>query len=258
MHLAVVVMGIVVPAGYISTPDAFTERLNANAKWRRLSESWRKDDRPINGTYAAIEKRQEAAARVLYSALTRGEITLYAYTVDDIGKPLLEVLTGAYRSDPAAKTELRLGSIHKSRKPPHGATPCFLRDDWRTWLGIEPLAAETPPPPAIEQPTEPKAEQPKMVRRTAGAKRRKPTYAEIRAWYVERVAKHPPDCLSPSRPDDEASAPQYFNDKGLDGRGIRNNVRKARREVAPPSWQERGAKSSEAYEADRKARASAA
>jgi hypothetical protein len=94
--------------------------------------------------------------------------------------------------------------------------------------------------------------------RTAVAKPRKPTYAEIRAWYVERVAKHPPDCLPPSRPDDEAAARQYFNGKGLDGRGIRDDMRKARREVAPLSWQESGAKSSEAYEADRKARASAA
>jgi hypothetical protein len=111
-------------------------------------------------------------------------------------------------------------------------------DVQRIWPPIE-AAAEQPRPQSVTKP-------------------RKPNYDEILAWYVERVAKHPPDCLPPSRPDDEAAARQYFDGKGLDGRGLRDDVRKARKQGAPPSWQERGAKSSEAYEADRKARASAA
>jgi hypothetical protein len=89
------------------------------------------------------------------------------------------------------------------------------------------------------------------------AKPRKPTYDQIRAWFVDRVDQHPPGLLPPSRDDDERDARKFFNAKGLDGRGLRKDVRKARKEVAPPLWQEPGAKDSDSLRVHREAKARA-
>jgi hypothetical protein len=91
---------------------------------------------------------------------------------------------------------------------------------------------------------------------TIPAKPRKPAYDEILAWYVDRVTGWPQGRLPPSRPDDEQAARQYFKGKGMDGRGLRDDVRDARKEKAPASWQESGAKPTEAHVAHRKAAAS--
>jgi hypothetical protein len=150
-------MSLVVPAGYISTPDAFTEMLTFDSEWRRLSESWEKDDRPVEGpAFADIDERQEALANVFYKAVAAGEIVVFAYTLSPTGKRFLEELTGAYRSDPAAKIELRLGKISAGRMSRlifdmetsrwslqrdrlerlelHGAALCFRRADLGAWL----------------------------------------------------------------------------------------------------------------------------
>jgi hypothetical protein len=206
MHLAVVVMGIVVPAGYISTPDAFTQLLESDSEWGRLSEGWKNDGCPLlpilaGPTIADIDERQQELAATLHKAVIACEITLFAYTR---GRTL--GLTGAYRDDPRTKVELCLGKIsagrmsrlifdaetsrwslhrdHLDRQEMHDATLCFRQADWGAWLGIDPLAAETPPPPATEQSTEPKAEQPKMVRRAAGAK---PTKRETVKDYLQKT-----------------------------------------------------------------------
>lgn len=120
---------------------------------------------------------------------------------------------------------------------------------WWTWLRLRSADVQRIWPP-IDAPI-------KQPPAGDDAKPRKPTYDEIRAWFVDRVAQHPPGRLPPSRYDDEWDAREFFNAKGLNGRGIRTDVRKARKEVAPSAWQESGAKPSDAYEADRKAKARA-
>ena len=87
------------------------------------------------------------------------------------------------------------------------------------------------------------------------SKPRKPTFDEVSAWYAQSVMDHDPKRLPPSRPEDEKAARQYFATQGLNGRGIRHLVRCARARHAPASWKERGAKSHEAHDDNRKARA---
>lgn len=263
-------MGLVVPAGYISTSDAFEKMVGADTECCRLRASWEKDGQPIEGpAFDKLEKRQKTLWSALYDAVAADEIPLFAYGLNDAGKQYLGELTGAYRRDPRAAAELLTGKIDRRKMSrqeraaiPALTTPCFRRANLNAWLAayfktegasepeevrkpeeagevethaveeVDPRRRARPPAPA-EQPVEAPKATPE-----------KPDLDCMREWYrLERVAKHDAKKPPPSREDDQKAAREYFEMGGLNPL-----VRKARAAEAPWNWKQGGSRGRKATE----------
>jgi hypothetical protein len=222
-----------IPLGYIATDEALGMLLDRNDAWSR----WRaagcprrrrtRKERTLQDE--ADLARRDVVGRVV-AAIRAGELT-----------PCVagDAVTGSLGSEFWADDLHADLSLYTGRVRDHfrheGAALCFDRAAWDAWW----TPAGDKAPDTVQ----------------CRVKLRKPTNGEIMAWYAERVAGHDPQRLPLSRPDDEKAVRQYFEGLGLDGRGLRVAVRSARASIAPLSWQARGAKSHEAYDADRAAKA---
>jgi len=80
------------------------------------------------------------------------------------------------------------------------------------------------------------------------ALRRLPTADEVKVWYLARIATHDPCRPSPSRLDDEKAGRDYFRAAGRrTGEPLKEMVRAARTEWAPPDWTVSGPKGRKAH-----------
>lgn len=76
---------------------------------------------------------------------------------------------------------------------------------------------------------------------------KRPTAAQLKAFYLSYMSRFTPGIMPPQRDDDVKAAQAYFDCKGL-----RDPIRQLRRDHAPPEWKKTGNKGRKAHQASRR------